>query len=281
MIDRNFTPTLEGNLQSKLKALVNSANQNDKKSSKEEIKITRHFDLKPIENIGEDGVDHLNIWSFAKTELGVLLSFSTNLRFNHEQLFNFSSIDCLWQYITIIEPSEKIRNVPSRILRSMVKELPKRSVVNFRAVIMDANWQKIQQYPDIKDAIIESTLPFDFYYFIRATETRVRYKNAFWVLKGFEEIRKALKEARDPNFDFLIDDKEIGIYGDLIIPVIQKPKAKKKKKKAKVAVVEPDNTETVSGDDILNPVVEPELAASVTDSSDIHKASALLAKIYK
>lgn len=242
MIDRNFTPTLEGNLQSKLKALVISANENDKKASDVEIKHTKYFNIKPIENIGIDGVDHLNIWNYAKTELGVLLSFSTNLRFNHSKLFNFSSIDCLWQYICITEPSEKIRTMSSKTLRVSVKDLPKRTVVNFRAVIMDANWQKIQQYPDIKAAIIESTLPFDFYYIVKATDTRIRYKNSFWVLKGFEEIRKALKENRLPNFDFLMDNNEIGIYGDLIIPVIQTPNTNKKKnKKHKPSVIKSDN----------------------------------------
>jgi hypothetical protein len=102
-------------------------------------------------------------------------------------------------------------------LQDFVTMLTRQNVVNFRAIIMDANYQKVKQYPEIQQAMVESVLPFDCYYvYKRETSIPIRTNFASWVIDGFEEIRKALKEQREPNFSALKDTDDDNMYTPLL-----------------------------------------------------------------
>jgi hypothetical protein len=132
-------------------------------------------------------------------------------------------MDSFWHYIRSSERDDRIRNMKPKALKRFASELTMAHVPNFRAIIMDSNWQKIKQHPAVAEAMKESTLPFEFYYVTREG-LRIRPNYFKWFLWGMEEIRLALKEGREPDFSRIKDHREGGIY-DHVMPRVQKQQA--------------------------------------------------------
>lgn len=183
-----------------------------------------------------DGIDHINIWERGVTELGVALSHSSPLPFTHSIFGKFSCMESFWHYIQSEERDDRLRTMTSKTLRPFAHKLTPTRAVNFRAIIMDSNWQRVKQYGALADAIKESELPFDCYTEDRRTGLRQRPTFFKWFIRGFEEIRKALKEGRDPNFSFLLDKGNSGIY-DFVAPTapVKQATAEKSQPKKQVA----------------------------------------------
>jgi hypothetical protein len=203
---------VRGNMHDQLKSLLPNV-----RTTKSGRQNNRNPMISP-EMLGNDGDDHINIWDEGKTDLGKVLAHSTSIAFSHSIFGRFNSMEAFWHYIRSEERDDRIRVINSKALKKFVSKLTNVRVPNFRAIIMDSNWQKVNQYPAIVNAIKESTLPFDCYYVYQRTGgVRIRPVWAHWVIPGFEEIRRALKEDREPNFDNLKDTKNIGIY-DAVLP---------------------------------------------------------------
>lgn len=162
---------------------------------------------------GEDGVNHINIWENSKVPLGQLLAHSVVLNFTHSIFGRFISMEAFWHYIRSEERDDRIRTMSGPPLKRFAEKLTKVRVPNFRALIMDSNYQKLKQYPDLLEGLKNSTLPLECYYVFKRTDgVRIRPTFSQWLVKGFEEMRKALKENREPSFDFMKDNHAIGIY---------------------------------------------------------------------
>lgn len=173
----------------------------------------------------EDGVDHINVWEDGSSELGPVLSHSSPVSFEHATFGRFSNMQAFWNYIQSVERDDRIRMLSGRHLRQFNKKLTPAKVVNFRAIIMDANYQRVKQYPLIIKGLVESTLPFDCYYIHRESHVRIRPNFFKWLNRGWEEIRAALKENREPDFSFLLDKPGTTIYQFVTPqePVVKKP----------------------------------------------------------
>lgn len=169
-----------------------------------------------------DGEDHINVWEHASSDLGKLLAHSSRHEFKHQYFGKFCSMESFWHYIQSAEKDDRIRIMRGPALRTFVKKLEMVKVTNFRAIIMDSNWQRIRQHKDWMQRIAESTLPFDCYYINSMTEQRVRPTFYKWLVMGFEEIRSAIKEEREPVFDFLLDHADSEIY-KYVLPKLTKP----------------------------------------------------------
>lgn len=162
--------------------------------------------LPPVEQIGADGVDHINIWEKGSTDLGVALSHMADLPFTHETYGKFRSIEGFWHYIRSISRDDRTRMMAGYKAKKFGDTLESQRVDDFKAIIMDANWQKIKQYPPLIEEIKNSNLPFDIYYLFNNDENvRIRPASAYWLLDGFNVIRKAIKEDTVPDFTFLKD----------------------------------------------------------------------------
>lgn len=168
-------------------------------------------------NWEKDGLDHINIWEQAETPLGKFLSHNNDKSFTHNLFGKFNNMEAFWHYIQSEERDDRIRVMSGRSLKNFSKKLTITKIVNFRAIIMDANWQRIKKHKSVIEELRRSTLPFDCYYVNSQTSLRIRPTFFKWLIKGFEEIRQAVIEDRDPNFSFLIDKKGSGIY-DFVIP---------------------------------------------------------------
>lgn len=162
-----------------------------------------------------DGIDHINIWDAAETELGEVLSHSYQLKFHHTMFGSFNSIETFWYYIQSKERDDQIRSLSGRILKSFANDRSKITIcfiTNFKAIIADAQWQRISSMQPLVDELVKSTLPFDCYYINAQSGIKTRPIMYKWICAAMEEIRKALKEDRLPDFTFLMDDKSVGIY---------------------------------------------------------------------
>src|SRR5574343_285348 len=174
----------------------------------------------PMNWVG-DGIDHINIYSFGETDLGQALSHDSPVSFRHNRFGFFSSMEVFWHYIQSEERDDRIRSMSRPSFKKFKSKLTYTMVTNFRAIIMDSNYQRIAQNPKIVEAIKESVLPFDCYH--NSNEhIRQRPKYFAWLLYGFEEIRKALKENREPDFKPLLDNPDSEIYqfvcADSVVP---------------------------------------------------------------
>lgn len=157
--------------------------------------------LPNLDRIGDDGYDHINIWENGITELGKVLSHTSDIPFTHSVYGKFRSVEGFWHYIRSVSRDDRCRMYYGNRARMFGKSLESQQVDNFREIIMDANWQKIRSYPLLMKEIELSDQPFDSYYYMG--ETRARAASAFWMIEGFEEIRTAIKNNRNPDFEFL------------------------------------------------------------------------------
>lgn len=170
----------------------------------------------PPSNWVEDGVDHINILEQSKTDLGRFLAHNSLYEFRHDKFGKFKTIEAFWYYIQSVERDDRIRVMHGRSLKSFISCLTMQHITNFRAIIMHTNFQKIKQYDFAVKLMKESTLPFDCYY-INESGVLARPPYFKWLLRGFEELRKAIKEDAEPNLVFLLDSKKSGIY-DYVLP---------------------------------------------------------------
>ncbi len=163
--------------------------------------------------IGEDGIDHINMADDSVTELGRDLCHTAKIGFEHEHYGWFDSVDNFWYYIRSAERDDRLRTFSGRRLKTFSEHVTQCRIPNFRVMVMEANWQKVIQNDTVANRLRASTLPLDCWFrFRRKDGIRMRHNVAHWLIAGFEEIRKALKEDRKPSFDFLRDNDDDNMY---------------------------------------------------------------------
>lgn len=205
----------------------------------------------PLEWKG-DGVDHINIWIHAETDLGRFLALDSDLPVSHNYFGRFCSVETFWYYIQSQERDDRIRTMFGKTLKGFVRRLNRQHVVNFRAMIADTMYQRIQQYPPLLEAVKNSVLPFDYYHFDNRNEVKIPIRPNFfkWLLAAMEEIRKAVKEEREPNFGFLMDSRKMSIYESVLPKRTEKPEDKEVKPET-VQPVAVDSVEETSDSEVL------------------------------
>lgn len=152
----------------------------------------------PIEDIGIDGVDHINIHSRkAKTKLGRLIALESRVDFTHPDLGKFDSLEGFWHYLVTPGHPEEYRTMDPFAIKFHARSKGKQNrYPRFRNIVMDAMYLKIIQNPQLKELFIANELPFDFYYSIRACDLKHRKNNS--VVKGDRAI------IRPEGLDFMI-----------------------------------------------------------------------------
>jgi hypothetical protein len=167
----------------------------------------------------EEGVDHLNLYWSSQFELGKYLSLSEQGYFSTPVLGNFKSLMTVIQFLGAEKRDDKIRNLAGNPLRFYVKQhcggYNRARIPNGRAVIMHTAYLRLIQNKKMFALFKECDLAFDSYHVIESG-LRVREDDAAWVCKGYEEIRRALKENREPDFRFLFDRGERSVYESVI-----------------------------------------------------------------
>jgi hypothetical protein len=236
MSNRNFTPRV----QPQVSAHGETLRKQLQRAKQQGYGQKKRTDVLPnLESIGEDGKDHINIWEHGATELGKCLSHDVAIGFVHPVLGKFNSVVGFFNYIRSEEKDDRLRHLSSKVANLHFKSLTPVNVKNFKALVMDANWLKVQQNPALKKALMESELPFDSWYtYKRRDGVRQRPAIAFWIVPGFNEIRAALKEGREPDWSKIrLLPKDVKDLYEPIRPVYAKPEEKVEEVKPQAAAL--------------------------------------------
>ena len=162
-----------------------------------------------------DGVDHINIYSKGKTELGKLLTNFAHTPFDCDY-GHFESVEGFWYWLkTLLLDTNwsKEQKVKIEILRSaygyeakkLGRELLSKNIdesdkisidENFKSDILKAIRCKLNQNKHIKMMLARSNLPFAHYYFYGKEDNPKIYElpEYHWQIEYFEKVRTYLKE---------------------------------------------------------------------------------------
>ncbi|MHD0644356.1 hypothetical protein ACYPKM_01800 [Pseudomonas aeruginosa] len=152
----------------------------------------RNFTLNPL----TDGVDHINIYSAGKTQLGQDLSNFRKGRYSHPELGDFMSVEGNWYYLS--RRDERLRELWGFEAKKLGRELPvvcELPQEEFRRLIRLALDAKLNAHPEIKRALEQSTLPFAHYY-TKHGRVDDKVKDA-WILAHFEDVRARFNPQAD------------------------------------------------------------------------------------
>jgi hypothetical protein len=144
----------------------------------------------------EDGITHINISTAAQTELGRKLAHYSVTPFVHPVYGPFRSMEGFWHYIKCETPDDVLRTLCGNGARSYAKGKKMIWRENFSQIINEANYHRIVQNSDIREAMITSTLPFTYYYLYGPEQIQIHGRISRWLCAGMEEIRCCLKEGR-------------------------------------------------------------------------------------
>lgn len=114
----------------------------------------------------DDGVTHVNIYSKGKTSLGQALSNFACIGFTHPKHGVFLSLEGFWYYIKTGYKHEHLRNVwgfSAKVAGKKLEVVPMEPT-EFQDEIRQAITLKIEQHPDLLDALLHNKLPLAHYY---------------------------------------------------------------------------------------------------------------------
>lgn len=212
---------------------MSSTNVQAKTPYGEKVKKAKHRHERSLcspMQLGDDGTDHINVGDDAVTDLGKMLNHRADNQFQHSHFGKFRTMEGFNLWLLSNERDDRLRQLQGTKLRSLSKKITKlpETIPNFKAIIIDSYYQSIIQNENLKKAVENSTLPFDVYYVMEDTKLRVRPARYNWLLYGLEEIRKAIKENREPQLKHLLDyhRRGRGIYDDILSKMkLQAPEA--------------------------------------------------------
>lgn len=144
-----------------------------------------------------DGVDHINVYSKARSPLGQQLSNFARTPFKHPVHGNFSSIEAFWYWCKTGCKHDALRRLFGFSAKSagLKYDVVEMDPVEFEELIKEAVHLKIQQNVSLKRALRDSTLPLAHYYVYGRNDEIVReVEGQDWFLETLESIRKSLKE---------------------------------------------------------------------------------------
>jgi hypothetical protein len=144
----------------------------------------------------QDGETHINVSTNGKTELGRKLAHFAVTPFIHPIYGPFKSMEGFWHFIKCEEKDDNFRTLTASRAKAYAKTKKMVWRENFVDVINEANYHKVEQNEDIKRLIIESELPFAYYYMFGPEQLQIFPQQAPWLCAGFDMIRQLMKEGK-------------------------------------------------------------------------------------
>lgn len=146
-----------------------------------------------------DGVNHINIWSGGKTSLGPKLSHFAPISLVHPYLGFFACMEGIWYYVRSAVKDDALRYLVGFEAKKHGKQYTMRKFAEFHSVIMDANYHKLIQNPNLYEEFVNSELPFDHYYMFGKGKVQVRPTGFDFLVEGWEDLRVKLKAGEKPE----------------------------------------------------------------------------------
>lgn len=190
-----------------------------KNNNSVEHRQSRYPTLPSLLRVGRDGEDHVNIYTYGETDLGVMLSIDSEIPFVHEDFGSFNTIEGLRLWLHSVDNDNAFRTLDGVSARRYSKNIRQsRYVPNLAFHVLTATWNKIKQNVRLFDKIKKNDLNFDCYYYskpvgVRQADanrvlTRMRPSYAPWFVEGMNIISDAIKNDKEPDLSYFIDNQE-------------------------------------------------------------------------
>lgn len=160
-----------------------------------------------------DGVDHINFFSIAKTELGSMLSPDDRLPFKFHSFSDgddgvvFSSLKNLWAYYRSFCLYSGMVDCTDYKIRKNYRLLnmhPRQH--NIFAVMVLGYYCKLLEYPVLAEAVKKNNLPFDYYREIDGVKDRLSVSKL--LINGLREVRHALLNNTKPRLEYFLSEDD-------------------------------------------------------------------------
>lgn len=148
-----------------------------------------------------DGIEHINIYSRGRTELGRLMSNFAYSPFVHPRFGQFNSVEGLWYWLSVQDSpeAEELRELHGYAAKKLGRELrgadwsPEESLfLDFRQEIRTAISVKVAANLTLIRLLEESTLPFVHYYIIH-DKVIDRTEEESWIIEHWNDLRANLQ----------------------------------------------------------------------------------------
>ena len=141
-----------------------------------------------------DGIDHINIYSRGKTELGRLLSNFSEAPFTYEPYGRFMSVEGFWYYYFSGCCHDELKNLSGYEAKKVGKKYNNEGHVitdNDKEIILEAIRCKLRQNKNILELLSRCSLPFAHYYVYGTVDKPVvKYLHEYsWIVEEHERIR--------------------------------------------------------------------------------------------
>lgn len=148
-----------------------------------------------------DGIDHINVYSKAHTELGRKLTNFAHTPFDLKNHGHFESLEGYWYWLKTGRQHDELRNLHGFLAKKKGREFFKEyeaqgykdpsDSVEFKEFILEAIRQKMRTHKDLLKELVETELPLAHYYYYGKPENpKVYHLPQFnWQLIEFEYIR--------------------------------------------------------------------------------------------
>lgn len=154
-----------------------------------------------MNNIENDGIDHINIYSQGKTQLGKMLSNFYKCRINTNHGY-FNSVEGYWFWLGLPSKAENEKEIlrtlhgyqAKKIGTELVKKYGRCDVEDFNRCILKAIWIKVKLNKHLfTDEYKE--LPLEHYYNFggKIVDVKDKYK---WMIDGIRKMRDKIYEDR-------------------------------------------------------------------------------------
>lgn len=164
-------------------------------------------------NAGTEGTDHINISIQSETRLGKLLDPAYLKTINYRYVGKFNSVLSLWYWVRSTNLDDNFRRLTGAKLKAYAEAngVFGNYVPNFKAIVAKATWTKIKGYPNILKEIkeLDPNVKFYSYHIVKASGIRICTNYAAMMIEVVEEIVKAVKEGREPNFELFADKPNV------------------------------------------------------------------------
>lgn len=154
--------------------------------------------LSPVYRPETEGVDHINVYSKSRTDLGRLLSNFHHRPFTHYQHGDFASVEAYWYWLGTGKKHEHLRPLSGYAAKLKGKDLARCPVENFESHIKKALLSSIEQNENVRTLLKDSHLPLTHYYVYGHGETAKIHPlpQHKWITDFLMEIREYLNGHR-------------------------------------------------------------------------------------
>ena len=147
----------------------------------------------------QDGINHINVYTRAKTALGQDLSNLAHIPFNHPQHGFFASIEAFWYWAKTGMRHDALRRLYGATAKSAGIRLNPVMMdeEQFKNLIRDAIRLKVVQNRKLCENIRKSTMPFRHYFVYGSAPYVIREpKQHKWQMDCLEETRTLLQAGQ-------------------------------------------------------------------------------------